>query len=73
MGSQWAIVRLEAARSSIILITELVAAVLSAMLIANETLSFWEGVGCVLVVGAAVLEATRKTDTDTVAAEKAIP
>ena len=59
IGSQWAIVRMEAGRSSIIIITELVAAVISAMLIAGERLTSLEGIGCMLVITAAVLETMR--------------
>lgn len=59
LGSQWAVTQLEAGRSSIIIIMELVAAVVSALLIAGESLSPMEWVGCVLVVIAALLEATR--------------
>ncbi|ABD81149.1 DMT family transporter [Saccharophagus degradans] len=59
LGSQWAVTQLEAGRSSIIIIMELVAAVISALLIAGESLSPMEWVGCALVVVAALLEATR--------------
>lgn len=60
-GSQWAVTHMPASRSSIIIITELVVAVISAVLIANETISFIEGIGGVLIVSAAVLEALRGT------------
>ncbi|BCN93071.1 hypothetical protein THMIRHAM_08560 [Thiomicrorhabdus immobilis] len=63
-GSQWGVTHLPASRSSIIIIMELVVAVISAVLIANETLSFVEGLGGVLIVTAAVLEAFRKTNKD---------
>lgn len=59
LGSQWAVTQLEAGRSSIIIIMELVAAVLSALFIAGEVLNMVEWFGCVLVIIAALLEATR--------------
>ncbi len=59
-ASQWAVTRMEAGRSSIILIVELVAAVISALLIANERLNGIEWLGCAMVVTAAILEAGRK-------------
>ena len=60
-GSQWGVTHMPASRSSIIIITELVVAVVSAVLIANETINFIEGIGGVLIVTAAVLEALRNT------------
>jgi EamA-like transporter family. len=60
IGSQWAVTRMEAGKSSIIIIVELVAAVISAMLIAGERLTLIEWFGCILVVLAAFLEARRQ-------------
>ncbi|MFL0809307.1 MAG: DMT family transporter [Agarilytica sp.] len=57
LGSQWAVERMEAGRSSIIIIVELLAAIFSAMLIDDKRLSGIEWLGCVLVVSAALLEA----------------
>ncbi len=57
IGSQWAIERMEAGRSSIIIIVQLVAAVLSATFIGGESLSLFEWLGCLMVLSAAVLEA----------------
>ena len=51
--SQWAVTKMEAGRSSIIMIFELFAAVFSAMLIGGETMSLIEGIGGGLVVLAA--------------------
>ncbi|WP_188151542.1 DMT family transporter [Teredinibacter waterburyi] len=59
LGSQWAVTQMEAGQSSIIIIMELVAAVISAMLLAGERLSTIEWLGCVLVICAAVLESLR--------------
>lgn len=64
LGSQWAVTRMEAGRSSIIIIMELVAAVLSALMIAGERLDAWEWAGCLMVVTAAVLEALRSEDAE---------
>ncbi|MFL0799282.1 MAG: DMT family transporter [Agarilytica sp.] len=55
-GSQWAVERMEAGRSSIIIIVQLVAAVLSAMIVGGEYLDLWEWLGCFMVIGAALLE-----------------
>ena len=57
--SQWAVTKMEAGRSSIIMIFELFAAVISAMLIGGETMDLLESIGCGLVVIAAFLEAFR--------------
>ena len=59
LGSQWAVTKMEAGRSSIIIIMELVAAVISALIIAGERLEPLEWVGCVMVMVAAFLEARR--------------
>jgi len=61
IGSQWAIERLEAGRSSIIIISQLIVAVLSATIIGDERLSGVEWFGCFLVVSAAFTEAGRKS------------
>lgn len=65
VGSQWAVTRMEAGRSSIIIIMELVAAVVSAMIISKTNLSLVEWGGCLLVVTAAYLEASRASYTKT--------
>lgn len=57
--SQWAVTQMEAGRSSIIIIFELFAAVVSAVIIGNETIELNEAFGGVLVVAAAMLEAFR--------------
>jgi len=59
MGSQWGVTHMEAGRSSIIIIMELVSAVISALIIAGERLSVIEWCGCVMVITAAFLEAGR--------------
>lgn len=60
IGTQWGVTRLEAGRASIIIVMELVAAVISAMLILGQALSFAELSGAVLVVAAALLEGSRQ-------------
>lgn len=58
-GSQWGVTRMEASRSAIIMVTELLVAVLSAMVINQQRLTPIEGVGAVLILTAAVIEALR--------------
>lgn len=57
VGSQWAVERMEAGRSSIIIIVQLVAAVISATLIGGERLDGWEWLGCIMVILATIIEA----------------
>ncbi|WP_045825458.1 DMT family transporter [Teredinibacter turnerae] len=59
IGSQWSVSLLEAGKSSVIMIMELVAAVVSAMFVAGESLAPLEWLGCALIVSAALLEAYR--------------
>lgn len=55
---QWSVTRLEAGRSGVIAIAELVVAVLSATLLGTETPSATECMGGALIAMAAILEAT---------------
>jgi drug/metabolite transporter (DMT)-like permease len=55
---QWSVTRLEAGRSGVIAIAELVVAIVSAALIAGERLSLHEWLGGALIVAAALIEAT---------------
>jgi len=59
LGSQWAVTHMPASQSSIIMIMELVAAVISAMLLNGETLNLIEGLGAALILSAALIEALR--------------
>lgn len=59
IGSQWSVTHMEAGRSSIIIILELITAVISATLIAGETMSTIEYVGGALIMMAAFIEALR--------------
>lgn len=62
IGSQWGVTHMEAGRSSIIIILELITAVLSATLIAGETMSPIEWMGGGLIIMAAFIEAFRTKD-----------
>ncbi len=64
IGSQWAVTHMEAGRSSIIIIMELITAVISAMLIAHETMMPIEMVGGVMILAAAFIEAARTKDDE---------
>lgn len=64
IGSQWSVTHMEAGRSSIIMILELIAAVVSAALIADEIMSVIEYVGGALIMTAAFIEALRTKDDD---------
>ncbi len=55
---QWSVTRLEAGRSGVIAIAELLVAVLSATLLGQEHLRLFECLGGALITAAAVLEAT---------------
>jgi drug/metabolite transporter (DMT)-like permease len=58
-GTQWGVSRMEAGRSSVLIILELVAAVASAALINGTRLKPIEWLGCSLIVAAAFIEARR--------------
>ena len=55
---QWSVTRLEAGRSGVIAIAELVVALLSATLLGGESMSATEYLGAALIAAAAILEAT---------------
>jgi drug/metabolite transporter (DMT)-like permease len=59
IGSQWSVTHMEAGRSSIIIILELITAVISATLIAGETMTTIEYIGGTLIMMAAFIEALR--------------
>lgn len=60
IATQWSVTHMEAGRASILLITELLIAVISATLIGDETLSNVEIVGGALIFTSTVLEAWRQ-------------
>ncbi|UPT78127.1 DMT family transporter [Sulfurovum sp. XGS-02] len=64
IGSQWSVTHMDAGRSSIIIILELITAVISATLIAGETMSTIETIGGALIIMAAFIEALRTQDDD---------
>lgn len=59
IATQWAVTRMEAGRASILLITELLVAVVSATLIGGEALSTVELLGGALIFSSTILEAWR--------------
>jgi len=59
IGTQWAVTRIEAGRSAVIIVTELVVAVVSVALISGAELRYHEIIGGILVLCAALLEAAR--------------
>ncbi|MFT5659945.1 MAG: drug/metabolite transporter (DMT)-like permease [Sulfurimonas sp.] len=64
IGSQWSVTHMEAGRSSIIIILELIAAVISATLIAGEIMTPLEYMGGGLIMTAAFIEAFRTKNDD---------
>lgn len=60
IGTLWGVAHLEAGRSSVLIIMELLTAVVSAALLTERSLSVLEWVGGSLIVVAAVLEAWRR-------------
>jgi len=62
IGSQWGITHMEAGRSSIIIILELITAVISASIITNETMTSIEYIGGAFILSAALIEAVRTKD-----------
>lgn len=58
-GTQWGVTRLEAGRAAIIMVMELVAAVISTIIILGQSLSGAELAGAILVTVAALLEGFR--------------
>jgi drug/metabolite transporter (DMT)-like permease len=61
-GSQWGVTQLEAGRSSIIIITELITAVISAAWILGKILTPAEMMGGALILAAALMEALRSSE-----------
>jgi drug/metabolite transporter (DMT)-like permease len=59
IGTQWGVTQMEAGRSSIIIVMELVVAVISVALISNAELHFYEVSGGLMVISAALLEGSR--------------
>lgn len=56
LGTQWGVTHLEAGRASVVIVTELVTAVLSAVIIAGERPGLLEWCGAALILAAALME-----------------
>ncbi len=62
LGTQWAVTHMEAGRASVLLITELLAAVVSVVVIGGEALSGGELAGGALILAATFIEGIRAPD-----------
>jgi drug/metabolite transporter (DMT)-like permease len=62
IGTQWAVTQMQAGRSSVIIVMELVAAVVSLSLITHTELKLYEIIGGLMVIGAAILEGSRSEE-----------
>lgn len=71
LGTQWGVTQIEAGRSAIIIVMELVAAVVSVAIITATDLKVYEIVGGLLVISAAVIEGSRADDDELLPAEAA--
>ena len=79
-GTQWGVTQMDAGRSAVIIVVELVVAVASTALIVTAGLKFYEIVGGLMVLSAAVLEGSRGDDDiqqpdidENIVAEKNMP
>ena len=68
IGTQWAVTRIEAGRSAVIIVMELVVAVVSVAYISGEALKLYEVIGGLLVISAALLEGMRSDEGELPAA-----
>jgi len=62
VGSQWAVTRLQASQAGVIMVMELIAAVVSAVLLGESELTALKTAGVVLVLAASLLEAWRPAE-----------
>ena len=69
-GTQWAVTQMEAGRSAIIIVVELVVAVVSSAIIIGSGLKLYEIVGGLMVLTAAVLEGYRAEEAGGSSADK---
>lgn len=69
-GTQWSVTHLEAGRSSLIIVIELVVAVVSAAIITQANMSTIEIAGGLLVLSAAIIEGSRAPKPDEYVLEK---
>ncbi len=65
VGTQWAVTKLAAGRSAILMIMELVAAVFSAILVAGEIITFQVVVGGLLILSATFIEIVQISQPNT--------
>lgn len=63
LGSQWGVTQLEAGRSAVIIVLELVTAIVSVMIITQVSLQIHEVIGGLMVLVAALLEGVRNEPT----------
>lgn len=63
-GTQWGVTQIEAGRSAIIIVMELVVAVISAAMLTASSLGLYGIIGGILVVSAALLEGIRNDEPD---------
>lgn len=61
-GSMWGVTCLGAGRGAVLIVVELVVAVLSVLIVTQVDLKFYEAVGCVMVIVAAILEGAREDE-----------
>ena len=71
-GTQWSVTHLEAGRSSLIIVTELLVAVVSAAIITQSSMTTIEIFGGLLVLSAAILEASRTSGLEEFTLKKTI-
>ena len=70
-GTQWAVTQMEAGRSAVIIVMELVVAVVSAAILLHTDLTMYEIIGGVMVLVAALLEGAREeSENDKVIVEE---
>jgi len=62
LGTQWGVTQLEAGRSSIIIVMELVVAVVSVAVLTSTELRLYEFIGGLMVISAAILETSRSEE-----------
>jgi len=62
IGTQWAVTQMEAGRSAIIIVMELVVAVASVAILTGAELKLHEMIGGIMVISAALLEGSRSED-----------
>jgi len=72
IGTQWAVTRMEAGRSAVIIVMELVTAVVSTAILTGASLDWAEITGGLMVLSAAIMEGSRPEDTPPVHAKDSL-